>query len=120
LSSAKTDGVALLTKEGKRMDKPKFTPTPGPWRLGKCSDGFYNGEIRGPIGTEYEQDVIADWVWEANAHLIAAAPDLYNVLQEAREEVASLFNRLGLRETDSGLIKKIDAALAKAEGRTDG
>jgi len=95
------------------MDKPKVTPmpTPGPWRLAKCGNGFYIGEIRGPKDTDYEQDVIADWVWEGNARLIAAAPDMYEALLDllASDDETSW----------QSAQLKAHAALAKAEGRTD-
>ena len=53
--------------------------------------------------------VCADSEDRANAHLIAAAPDLYSLLEEALPFI-------GWGSKPDGLIEQIEAALAKARG----
>lgn len=51
---------------------------------------------------------------EANACLIAAAPDMFAALVEARTQVEILQGRLGIKDHGSGTLSIIDAALSKA------
>jgi len=101
--------------------------TPGPWEL---------MEDRAPGGLELGANgrAICE-IWrrnkpdteEANAHLIAASPDMYAALEGAREYVAILLaerNRAyaGFAAiTDvpdiEACLAQIDATLAKAEGK---
>lgn len=53
---------------------------------------------------------------QANAHLIAAAPDLLRELRRAREVIAVNFPQWG-RDVKP-LLAPIDAAIAKAEGKS--
>lgn len=85
--------------------------TPGPWTIlnrGYKShitdaDMNWNAEIVGPGHT-------------ANAHLIAAAPDLLAAL----EEIESLpVDDYGCREIPPGFLDKARAAIAKAKGASD-
>jgi hypothetical protein len=48
----------------------------------------------------------------ANAHLIAAAPDMYETLKQAREHLL-----MAEIKPDSYAIRNIDKVLAKAEGK---
>src|SRR5690625_1372419 len=99
--------------------------TPGPWRANRNSS-FWEIEPesrdRGINGIPYTVgDVCStdpgrpdDGKQEANAHLIAAAPDLYEALEEARGTIQALID-----EGYTGHIDqrgRIDAALAKARG----
>lgn len=98
--------------------EPKFTP--GPWRRGKDFDGSYNGEIIGPLDTPYQNDVIADWVKECDAHLIAAAPDLYAALEGLAIAYKALSEMTGhtFHQDDCSRYQIAIAALAKALGET--
>lgn len=53
------------------MSEPKFTP--GPWYV----DGTF-------VTNDEDLDIcsMGDVAWEANAHLIAAAPELYEALRD--------------------------------------
>lgn len=51
---------------------------------------------------------------EADAHLIAAAPDMFEALVEARTQVDILQARLGIKDHGNGTLSIIDAALSKA------
>lgn len=78
------------------------------WEISKGIDGaVVYGADAGTI-TSVPMDLQA---WEANAHLIAAAPDLYEALLQARDDLRGQ----GFFE-DSPPIASIDKALAKAEG----
>ena len=96
--------------------------TPGPWRLDHSDDV----ELRNHVGISSEShSLLAQIVWkmddderspscEANAHLIAAAPDLLEALQSIVKSLAD--------QDDEGMIEHaqpmIDAraAIAKATG----
>lgn len=74
--------------------------TPGPWRYYKCRCGMegcnqYTISVQGSVGFV-----------EADARLIAAAPELLEALQD-------LCDTLG----ECGMTEKARAAIAKAEGR---
>jgi hypothetical protein len=55
---------------------------------------------------------------EANARLIASAPDLYEALKKARDWVAMYLNIPGQEPAAQSMTRVIDAALAKVEGKS--
>lgn len=57
---------------------------------------------------------------DANAHLIVAAPDLYEALQEARRELYESWHPTMSQEIfySHPIIQQIDTALARARGET--
>lgn len=87
--------------------------TPGPWRVGDAG-----ATVFGPPNGNPSPETIANVRRSENARLIAAAPELLDVLILALPYVESA-------ETDSGyksgavarMSSKIRAAIAKAEGR---
>lgn len=110
--------------------------TPGPWQMSRCpTDAEFRvvttstgasrstvastGQIGTGIGAAFEFDEEA----KANAHLIAAAPDLYRELKHcvARLEMAASDARgRGDREYAYGfdrLVARATAALTKAKGK---
>ena len=86
--------------------------TPGPWTMG------WEGAVREPglgrpcVGTTGYADWVGPHGSEADARLIAAAPDLLAALEHAR---ARLVHTHGVNPND-GLHSEIDAAIAKATG----
>ena len=90
------------------MSDPKWTA--GPWYVGpygrvsadasKCITGGVG--VSGMVLTSGEEA-------EANAHLIAAAPELYKELYNVREWVKD-------GDYDDSFMAPIEAALAKARG----
>jgi hypothetical protein len=79
--------------------------TPGPWRTGG-SEIFADNNLR----------VASVWSYpgadtEADAHLIAAAPELLAALESAVRELENEFG------TDNPRARQFDTAIAKAKGR---
>ncbi len=93
--------------------------TPGPWVVGPVDDTIVTH--LGADGRRYEIAAVDgdyndpdQWpVMEANARLIAAAPELLALLREAAEEIQP-FNRM------ADLSERIEAAIAKATTPTSG
>jgi hypothetical protein len=99
----------------------KWTPRPWCWytsnsynRLGQ--DGSYNEIL---YAVKYKDGVVGiEWKNKADAHLIAAAPDLYEALQVAEESIVTF---MGVHDypMESGagqILEQVKAALAKARG----
>lgn len=93
--------------------------TPGPWKL------IWHGNERYPFPLSVHSADDANWIARdgtvssrANARLIAAAPDLYEALKEAKAiigcTVPSDWEGMNLPVPDT---KSWDAALRKAEGK---
>lgn len=118
------------------MDGKTAKHTPGPWEVEdpmgaeiglsivQADLKTYEWEFiamvhRSEAGEERvgRQRLISAKEQEANAHLIAAAPDMLTALKEiaAWAEQANPAGYGGLRET---LFRKVDAAISKAEGRS--
>lgn len=93
----------------------KFTP--GPWRIDgpDCFGDFnilHDGDslaVAAVVSNMRYADEIA-----GNAHLIAAAPELYAALADMTE----LLERVGDSRKDAPFIDAANAALAKARGET--
>lgn len=103
--------------------------TPGPWMVGeeKKISEIWNIEILGQQGyslvsTCYGTTTgLADWYAgasdvKANAHLIAAAPDLYEVLELAVKAMEQCSGRNECARILSEHIHSSRLALAKARG----
>ena len=101
------------------MSKTEWTP--GPWRVMTISP-----EIKVNPTAEFMpfgSCGCCDGVWingdnpEANAHLIAAAPDLYTALLELYQDTASYIEQNDLGEVHHGHSMKLArAALKSARG----
>lgn len=105
------------------MNDKRTTHTPGPWAVNPAVarvDAFVsNGAV--PIcqmlwPTAWRTEAETD----ANARLVAAAPDLLQELKIARRYIAIQRNDLGEVLNDDAVtdLERIDAAIAKAEGRS--
>lgn len=98
--------------------------TPGPWRVTNLlperttEDQDYPGAEVSFCEADGEQHDAAIQVWstraEADARLIATAPDLLALLVEARKWMDG--DLVG-DAWDKKFVKRVDAAIAKAEGR---
>lgn len=101
------------------MSKPEFTP--GPW-------GCWASDLRGGRywtvdrpGAEDPIDIHEADNGEADARLIAAAPDMYEALLAAKVVIEMMERPEGMGGRVNAALDKrlaqIDAAIAKAEGR---
>lgn len=90
--------------------KPQFKGTPGPWKIGKYPD---NDVVFGPDGhgVAWIEDTTASGEEEANARLIAAAPELLEALQKTNDLLKYLDN------THTGDSRYADFAIQYSENR---
>ena len=103
--------------------------TPGPWVVSKDSNKvrrIFAGESGPQVATA---SVFANWMpverlaeahatADANARLIAAAPDMLEALQSAQESIATFIGVHGY-PSDSGagdVLQEVSAAIARATG----
>jgi hypothetical protein len=107
---------------------PAFTA--GPWRVASRENAttlsvWSAGHVVTGIAYVHASEINPEG--EANAHLIAAAPDLYAALKQLRTEVNAILGiseaamRLAAGNTNVAVLRlkaeEARAALAKAEGR---
>ena len=104
------------------MSETKFTP--GPWYLEAGYENSNPGDFDEYWQVHDGQDAIVcsssfcmAGNKEANAHLIAAAPELYEALVDVMAEISSLGN-IDYHFGGTGPFDKARAALAKARGET--
>lgn len=88
--------------------------TKGEWTLNIGDDGavIYEPDI-GTIA-EIPIDIMG---WEANAHLIAAAPDMYEALKSVRDCFNALIEQGRMALIFRSPEKLVNQALAKAESK---
>ena len=109
---------------GGQVVAEKGTHTPGPWHVTEGIDRFYNGEwIR--AGNMRTGDLVAvcndfnqhnrDAEREANARLIAAAPDLLQALTDLLE-ATNYHAKVELTHKLAGARERAQSAIAKATG----
>jgi hypothetical protein len=101
------------------MSARKPTPTPGPWAWDDEKEslyGDYNGSGELVLCGEWHNDGTASVGYEneADLALIAAAPDL---LAACRALMVWTETNSYLHNHDAELVRLIEAAIAKAEGR---
>jgi hypothetical protein len=107
--------------------------TPGPWTAAPGSEGTWTichrrvyavsanyllARVYPTGSSEYSPDYPQA---EANARLIAAAPDLLDALKSARATYAAIgdtYGSMALGPLETRLLEIVDAALAKAESRS--
>ena len=117
-------------------DQPKWTP--GPWFIVTPTQGFEVCTIHGVERQPTEDGLGQTWVYirpeslvrdgewhwpdeaecTANAHLIAAAPDMADVLAEVAAYLHQTARDRDLSEGELAFMRRVDAALAKARGET--
>lgn len=91
------------------MTERKWTHGPWVWVDGDLED-------RGGEPVAYHSCHGGVVVNDANAHLIAAAPDLYEALELMRHEYRTALRISGVDEMTSKTMATANAALAKARG----
>lgn len=90
--------------------------TPGPWKTGICqvTKDFLKGRLTEAVVTLNDEVICITGEGDANARLIAAAPELLEALQAL---VRGVFD--GPDDSDAAmLITKARAAITKATGET--
>lgn len=119
----------ILKGDWKEPPKPAQGHTPGPWRVsegnmspkGDVTIDVYAGEIfvcgiEGHTKEEMQcKGYFSPGVMEANARLIAAAPDLLAACKYVEQWFAEWNVEVGPAEQE--LFRLMQAAIAKAEGR---
>jgi hypothetical protein len=93
------------------------THTPGPWEAHGCT--LYAGKYRVGQTWDAEYDGLPTPEMEANARLIASAPDLLRALEQLLETAESLNDWLvsdGSINGEHELFKKVRAIISKAKG----
>jgi hypothetical protein len=108
--------------------------TPGPWEVETHANGCvfvtrpHASASRGDVADLYHtvldvnsrQKIITKQNAEANAHLIAAAPDMFRELVAARTIVEKWCHYQGnTPELFDQFLTPIDAAISKAKGETE-
>ncbi len=90
--------------------------TPGPWKV------FYGTEVRKilGVGEVTGEGVAALWrdgaEEEANAHLIAAAPEMYDLLNEAANLIEGDLTGAEWMKACAAFLERAHATLASAQG----
>lgn len=86
--------------------------TPGPWSFRGCEGGW-------AIDFNEDQEQVVDYVYEeADARLIAAAPELLEALEDIANDYAERFD-MDSQSTNPGMkvvVENARAAIAKARG----
>lgn len=97
----------------------KAQHTPGPWHAGTMSGDVFAIKKRGTIPVcAVPEDGSPNW--EADARLIAAAPELLLALNRICDKVHAAFSQTSLKcaaQTLDSIDEIAKAAIAKAEGR---
>ena len=95
--------------------------TPGPWTQGWSKSGidcvWLDGKTEPEIGMGDDDEWI-DCGTEANARLIAAAPDLLNALEAVLNEFAKDGHGGEFEDGEHPYVDAARAAIAKATGQT--
>lgn len=89
--------------------------TPGPWNVAGYLNGSCAVAAKTLIARVYSESFRDLGNETANAHLIAAAPDLYEALDRIAD-IVEVERREGRTEMDGETIAICRAALAKARG----
>lgn len=94
----------------------KFTPGPWEYSVQKSKAGLI-GSIQQPGETPFADLTGPDETIEANARLIAAAPEMLEALKSVLEDFELLCQQRGIDHALLASLDKPRAAIAKAEGQ---
>jgi hypothetical protein len=94
--------------------------TPGPWRVGKNGLTISGGDcwrVADVFRSVTDDPELGDSINEANARLIAAAPDLLAMVKRALRDVEARCRAQGINVDMNVDVVNYRAAIAKAEGK---
>ena len=89
------------------------THTPGPWSLSKVGNHYDEYTVY-PEGNG-TSDVAYIRTGQADAHLVAASPDMLVALQHVQQWAEGYSEAVGFKLV---WLDQVDAAIAKAEGKS--
>jgi hypothetical protein len=96
------------------MSEMKDEFTPGPWTCSSDRQGIWEIIHDGDrLAQVWRLTFADDFPAQANAHLMAAAPDLYAAARRA----LAVLKRQGENIIPRSVIEALDAAISKAEGK---
>ena len=95
------------------MSKSESNFTPALWV--NRSDGHITEFRTGRLVATVSKEPRINGDWKANAHLIKAAPEMYEALERMRNELDDVLNTEGNAEVQE-MVDFVDAALKKARG----
>jgi hypothetical protein len=97
--------------------------TPGPWKVSEVEDGgeIISRGVKGPNGRGINTGCDIEMFSEADARLIAAAPEL---LEAARAAIVAIMIPTTVDRSEvvvrlGNAVAKADGTIAKAEGKTE-
>ena len=93
--------------------------TPGPWQIGPSQLGNISCVLKAGHGHICDRPYgNGDGAksWNANARLIAAAPDMLAACEQALERLEQHHRRLGMYGDDFRAVENLTAAIARAKG----
>lgn len=91
----------------------KTKHTPGPWQMNPNNHQEILADGRTPANTV----VAIVPAGQPDAHLIAAAPEMLEALEQASHYIDACFELRNPNDDERELLKKITAALAKARDK---
>ena len=107
-------------RSARRVAKDTAKHSKGPWTVGKPAMRGMYAEIRVPtraLATYHIETVdgFGHGTSEANANLIAAAPDLLEACQQALSQMRARFDYIEPDTHEVSAMKDMEIAIAKAE-----
>lgn len=91
--------------------------TPGPWEISRFEHG--QAAIRSDEGYICTAYMASNGKAKANAHLIAAAPELYEALKSLLWRYRELVNNVGPGDDEYKTIQTAQTALRRARGESN-
>lgn len=93
--------------------------TPGPWTARQVGGKGFSGQVGYAIDFNSDQEQVVDFVYEAaDAHLIAAAPDLLAALRYALDTLAHCAADKGYSGMQAKAARMANDAITKAGGQS--
>lgn len=108
------------------MSEQRTAHTPGPWYVTDPNEGsgllpsweICNDEFDNPSGDDDAPvlHVVVEYGTKEDAHLIAAAPEMMEALEDAKRVIELIYPSSGYSDVPEVTLEKISAVLDKARG----